>query len=761
VFTLKGILPVAAILVCTSFIAGCGKSAITITLNPTTTVTINQAATQAITATLTNDTTNQGVTWTLGTSVGTLTSQTKTTVTYVAPPVVSTSTTATVTATSVANSAITASLSITINPVLAIATPSLPVGTQNSPYFGVISATGGSGTFTWTLTSGSLPSGLTLSSSTSSSVTIDGTPTTTGTSKFTVQVTVGGSTVSQALSITINPPPPLSVGTKFLPNGTVGTAYSATLAASSGTAPYTWSIVGSLPTELSWLNLSPTGTISGTPITVTTQPAPTFEVQVTDSSSPQQTATATLSITVNPSTAFNSELSGNYAFLVSGYDPGGGRFMAAGDFVANGSAGTITDGVMDINDAGSVQTSVAFSGSYLIGNNGLGTISFDGRAFALSFVASGTPSVIQSANLIEFDGLDQDSGVLLQQNTGDFLTSAISGNYAFGFLGADSNTPPGRYALAGEFSASGGALTGMLDSDDASSGPSPSVAITSGSYSVVSNGRGTMVTTTAQGSANYSFYVVSNSQLLVIETDQVAGKTFPEVSGTALLQATSLSLNGISVFETTAEPTVSSSLVAQAQVGVLTTTGTSGSGTLSLSSDLNTNGTASTGASVCSPTLCTYTLAANGRATLTNSGFQTSDPVLYLINTNQAFIVGTDPAVTFGYMTPQAGPFTTASLSGTYAGGTMTPIGLSGINQLDVLIATPSASPPLTYTTDASSTSGLSQNQSSTQSYSLLSNGRGTIPVSGTPTQVFYMVSPSEYWTLFMGPIPAVETFQQ
>jgi len=768
------------LLVCVAGLPGCsGKSAITITLTPagssacgtTTTsacaVTINQGATESVTAAVANDSTNAGVSWSLGTSVGSLSNQTTTSVVYVAPAALSANTTATVTATSIANTTVTATVTITINAVFEFQSTSLPVATVDLPYSGTISTIGATGPFTWIVLSGSLPPGLTLSNSDTASVNITGTPTTVGTSTVTIQATdAAGTPISRTFTITVNPPPSLTVTTTSLPNGTVGTPYPSaaspggfTLQASFGTPPYKWSLVsgtGSLPTGLT---LSSSGVISGMPTTVGTS---TFTVQVQDSATPNPaTATRSLSITVNQ-VVVNSELSGNYAFLVSGYDVNGGRFVAAGNFVANGSAGTITGGVMDINDAGSVQESVPFSGSYLIGTNGLGTMAFAGRTFALSFIASGNPSIIQSANLIEFDGIDQDSGVLVQQNTGDFSTSAISGAYAFGFLGLDP-THTGRYALAGEFSANGsGILSGMLDSDDAASKPSASVSFT-GSYTVTSNGRGTMTITTAQGSTNYSFYVVSSSELLVMEIDQVAGQTRPVVSGPALQQAMSLSLVGMSVFQTTAEPTVNGNLVAQAQVGVLTTAGSNGIGTLALSSDLNTNGTASTAASQCSPNPCIYSLAANGRATLTNSGFQTSDPVLYLVSANEAFIVGTDAAVTFGYMKLQAGPFTSASLSGTYAGGTVVPVLLSGINQLDVVTANPSVSPPLTFTTDVSSTSGLSQDQTSNATYALPSttNGRGTIPPTGTPREVFYMVSPSEYWTLFMGAIPAVEIFQQ
>lgn len=59
-------------------------------------------------------------------------------------------------------------------------------------------------------------------------------------------------------------PPPLTITTGALPNATVGVAYSATLAASGGTAPYAWSLApgATLP---AWLTLTADGTLSGTP----------------------------------------------------------------------------------------------------------------------------------------------------------------------------------------------------------------------------------------------------------------------------------------------------------------------------------------------------------------------------------------------------------------------------------------------------------------------------------------------------------------
>ncbi len=86
-------------------------------------------------------------------------------------------------------------------------------------------------------------------------------------------------------------PEALTISSVALPNGVVGSAYSQTLTATGGTAPYTWS--GTMPAGLS-LN-SATGTIAGAPTSAgTTQ----ITVQVTDSASFQGVATLTMSLTV-------------------------------------------------------------------------------------------------------------------------------------------------------------------------------------------------------------------------------------------------------------------------------------------------------------------------------------------------------------------------------------------------------------------------------------------------------------------------------
>ena len=174
--------------------------------------------------------------------------------------------------------------------VLGISTTSLPAGALGAPYAQTLTSIGGTGALTWSLGSTStLPSGLNLSAQGQ----IAGTPTVYGTFPFQVRVTDAAAqlTATKSLSISISNTSVLTVTTTSpLPSGALGVAYSQTLQATGGTAPYTWSATG-LPAGLT---LDPaTGILSGTPTAGGTS---TIAVTVTDAA--RGTATASLSLTV-------------------------------------------------------------------------------------------------------------------------------------------------------------------------------------------------------------------------------------------------------------------------------------------------------------------------------------------------------------------------------------------------------------------------------------------------------------------------------
>ena len=169
-----------------------------------------------------------------------------------------------------------------------VTTTTLPNAILGSPYNQALTATGGAAPYTWATLTGSLPTGLSLSSG----GVISGTPTVAGTYTFTVKATDSGSTVgnSGSLSIVV---PAMSVTTTTLSAASVGAAYTATLTEQGGTGPFTWSLLtGTLPAGIT---LSAGGVLSGTSGDV--PGAYGFTVQLNDSAS--NVATAALQLTLS------------------------------------------------------------------------------------------------------------------------------------------------------------------------------------------------------------------------------------------------------------------------------------------------------------------------------------------------------------------------------------------------------------------------------------------------------------------------------
>ena len=183
-------------------------------------------------------------------------------------------------------------------PTLAIDTNSLPSGTVFQPYNFTLTASGGTGTKTWDIVSGSLPAGF---NPLSSSGVISGTTNSSGTTPpATFRVRDSGNpqqTATRPLSITIGLPAPPHISNTPLPAGIFNVAYNHTVSVTGGIGTLVWGVIsGGLPPGL---NLNSTnGDIFGTP--TSTGPFPPFTLQVTDQipQSDQQNFT----ITINPPT---------------------------------------------------------------------------------------------------------------------------------------------------------------------------------------------------------------------------------------------------------------------------------------------------------------------------------------------------------------------------------------------------------------------------------------------------------------------------
>jgi hypothetical protein len=166
----------------------------------------------------------------------------------------------------------------------------LTAATQGSSYSDSVYAAGGTpASYKFSLSQGSLPKGLKLNKTGA----ISGTPKSPGTSSFTVKVVDGTESTTQAESIYVAPDVPLSVKTAKLAAAKLGVSYSKTLAATGGTAPYSWTVsAGSPPPGLSF---GTGGQLTGLP---TATGSYTFTAEATDSTPTPETATRAFTVTV-------------------------------------------------------------------------------------------------------------------------------------------------------------------------------------------------------------------------------------------------------------------------------------------------------------------------------------------------------------------------------------------------------------------------------------------------------------------------------
>jgi hypothetical protein len=280
----------------------------------------------------------------------------------------------------------------------------------------------------------------------------------------------------------------------------------------------------------------------------------------------------------------------------------------------------------------------------------------------------------------------------------------------------------------------------MADGNDIFSGVSSQVSLTASDFTVASNGRGTVTLTFNGGNMNFSldfaFYVVSASELLLLETDGPM-TAHPLLVGQALQQSSSgftdTALSGNAILGTQA---LSNGTAASVSGGIVSASGNGSS--ISFSFDQNVGGTVGTFSGS-----GTYSVASNGRVTLSGSGLGSNRPVFYLVNTNQGFVIGTDSAITYGQFYAQSGSgFNNGSLSGLFTGGSDFPQDFLVSEEIDSVNFNGSGS--LTGNTETNVNAGSPSQSAISSSYVASSNGRVVVSQSGSHTAILYIVSSDE-----------------
>ncbi len=242
-----------------------------------------------------------------------------------------------------------------------------------------------------------------------------------------------------AASLKVNVVSGVAITSTSLPAGVAGAPYSASLAATGGTQPYTFSALG-LPNGLS---ISGAGQISGTPQSPGTSQV---VITVTDSTGGAKlTAAVTLSLNVNPTlsitttalpvgalnAAYNFSVTANggtppYSFAASGL-PTGLSMNASGQITGNPQAAgmssvviTATDSTSPTRVTATATLSLAVSGplsitttslpSGAVNNSYSAAVNASGGAQPYTFSAAGLPSGLTMSAAGQISGTPQSAG---------------------------------------------------------------------------------------------------------------------------------------------------------------------------------------------------------------------------------------------------------------------------------------------------------------------------------------------------------------
>jgi hypothetical protein len=643
------------------------------------------------------------------------------------------------------------------------------------------------GTFTVTTTgaptpalteTGALPGGVTFLDNGNGTATLGGTPASGsgGTYPINIKATSTSGNTTQNFSLTVDQAPAITSNTSTTFN--VGSAGSFQVTA-TGTPTPTLTETGTLPTGVTFTdNGNGTGTLSGTPGAAT---AGSYPIVFTANNAIGTPAAQNFTLTVGAAAACGpalggseSFLSGSYAFLLKGFDNSGNPALVGGVLTLNGSGG-ITAGAMDMNLNSGVQTNLSVtsaSSSYRVTSDQRGCMVITTSAgtqnyrFSLGNFNSGVAS---TGHVIDFDTTGPfTAGVLRKQSSGSFTAATVTGSYAFGASSIQNaavvsgGVAGGRFGVVGELSFNGGGVVtggsedfnqnGTLDGSAANTNwPASPITISGGTYTVSSNGRGTLAITVTgvTGTFHDVLYVVSSSEALFMTSDPQTTNTI--LAGQALLQSgTPFSANPLSGayvgYQSGLNPTNGTGPVSRTTLLLLTASGINITGN-QLRNDGGSFQSKSIGTGI------TYSVASSGRMVVSGGGGG-GGPIFYLVSPNQAFAVGTGNTVDTGFFQSQTGgPFTNASATGTYAFGTIEPVLANSSENLGAATFTP-ATTTINVIDDQNGNGSQNLDQTQTFNYSIDSTGLGMIPASGssctisatstTCQTVFYVISPTK-----------------
>ncbi len=389
-------------------------------------------------------------------------------------------------------------------------------------------------------------------------------------------------------------------------------------------------------------------------------PSPaTVVITVTSQIDVLQSASAVISIVASN----NAKLHGDYAFEFTGFDANG-IYQAAGAFVADGN-GHITSGVEDINSTSGPLADKTLTGTYQLGSDNRGVLSFITTAGNQTFRFT----LNQSSSTGWFIAFDtsgiRGSGSFEQQDSSAFTVSALKGAFVVSLSGKNNNGNRIGALSNLYFDGSGTIVGGSIDVDNAGT-ILPTYGSITGIYLVDAAGRGELklsIPGFGGGNVDFSFYVVSSKTVLLVSMDAITSSNLI-FGGLGQLQTgapyLTSSLKGLTVFSLAGE-----NGIPQVLVGTISFDGISQPQALF---DQNMGGAVTTG----NIWTGAYSVSLNGAGTmdLDDSTGPAMAFKVYVIEPNHAFVMDdSSTAVLMGELKPRtvAPSFTSSAVEGPYS----------------------------------------------------------------------------------------------
>ncbi len=535
-------------------------------------------------------------------------------------------------------------------------------------------------------------------------------------------------------------------GGKGIPGATLISLSPSSIPA--GSPPFTLTINGSgfvAGGSLSWNGATSLGQytfVSSTQVTIQINASlianPGSGSIVATIPTPMTNPSNALTLNVPPFTSSSCVLFGLYGFFFTGFD-------SAGPVTIGGSFGVDSNGSVsgeeDFKDLAGTRAAQPITGGSCTNssttNEGTLAVTTAAGTSTYSFATQALPAPGVRGQMAESGDSNgvSGSGRFVFAPPGGFL----SGDYVLALVGEDSSGRRmgvvGRVTDTNNCSACPGALgSGMGDIND--NGALTSRVSITGNVSVPdSYSRSAVSLNLGAQTLQLAVYVVSSQLAFAVDVD--SGGSSPLLAGFVNVQNSPGTysngfLSAPVVFSTWGMiPGTTAS--ADTIVGIASGFKSS-SGTFNLQLDSVADGVASLNQTIDG---ATYGIASNGRGTVSYTlGAAVHNSVLYLDAMNDGYVLDSSGSVGFGFFEAQAtGPFTDASINGTFQGGTwFTPVSTSPNTVAAITLNNGVISGALAGT------------------YSVDSSGRGTgtvnVPIFGSNDVVFYIVGPNNFYIM-------------